>query len=894
MRSFNEVKFEEPGYPIIKAFVVPYRDGGNIVSTRRVTEKDIEVWREVLSELKKFISESLEFAREVRNLSQTEELELTSDLIALFFKIPLIREPLPATAPNPLKGYLLYRLLYFQGVEDKITKPTELVELIYSREITKSLNELKPVAVLSDVGLAEKIEHCWFVLPSDTRPSLNIAGLIPHLLLTSALVWAKATVEGFFRKEAAIMRLTAMLHDIGKPFRYADHVTASVEVAEILLEGTSYVDEIKEFILKHHVRKAETEEAKILSEMDSIASSIDRLVELSKKTIGDRIREISAEVRLDSNDAYSIGPKGWVFWRKIYQHDESSIENLSKEFVEKIIQKMENYIKPIEDTKGESVKNIEIGLIDVGEIQSFVFSSEELRTVTAASLTIDTLVMAQMPLLIQRHLRNKDIWFPYEAILYSGGGVLELVLPSNLTNLIEEVCKKVEEIRVRYASVPLSTKYGEVHRNLANKIQEKKFQIELEKRAFEINTGKGVRNLCELCYLNPPLRKIKTPEGEKNVCDKCGKLYEIGFNLHFRAKYESEITIGKGKKRFAPLCIFDMNWEGEADKWVIEIISGHEKKELKEAIRLRNLGVVKVDGNLMGPFMGTCLSPSDAYERSARIDLALKKAIEYAVEALFEGVLSVSKNEEDADKAAASVKLGILYAGGDDGLFFMPSWCILPFAIILGREFSSNLGNARGLAIGGVASPARSNVWAMIAAASMLMEKAKAEARRSPSSNLLCFDVVESGTLSDSSAESRLESLRDQFLSSQPYGVEDLFKIVINGYSSDSEAFGKCYVLSRFPELCNDELKRRVEDDQKRVKQIRSAINSSLSAARSRVESSEYIPIAAFFYAKRQEARMGEHSPYREVLKLIPLKLGEKSRLTDADRLIKIVGGGVL
>ena len=55
---------------------------------------------------------------------------------------------------------------------------------------------------------------------------------------------------------------------------------------------------------------------------------------------------------------------------------------------------MENYTKPIEGANGERVKNIEIGLIDVGEIQSFVFNLEELRIVTAASLTIDTLVTA--------------------------------------------------------------------------------------------------------------------------------------------------------------------------------------------------------------------------------------------------------------------------------------------------------------------------------------------------------------------------------------------------------------------------------------------------------------------------------------------------------------------
>lgn len=68
-----------------------------------------------------------------------------------------------------------------------------------------------------------------------------------------------------------------------------------------------------------------------------------------------------------------------------------------------------------------------------------------------------------------------------------------------------------------------------------------------------------------------------------------------------------------------------MNWEKEAGKLIVEIISGHDKKGLEKGIRLRNLGVVKVDGNLMGQFMGTCLFPADAYERSARIDLGLKR-----------------------------------------------------------------------------------------------------------------------------------------------------------------------------------------------------------------------------------------------------------------------------
>jgi hypothetical protein len=883
LRSFDEVKFEEPGYPVFKVFFVPYRDEDRVVSTRKVTPQDVEIWKNVLRRLKEFLSEALEFAKRMRegNLNQTEELELLADLIALFLRVPLIRETIPAVMPNPLKTYLLYRLIGFEKIQDETRSPVRFIELTYREDIVKRLNELKPIAILSDADLSEKIEHCWFALPADTRPPLNTSGLLPHLLLASAIAWAKATANGLPRKETAMLRLAAMLRDMGKPFRYTDPVTASSEIAEILLEGKSYVSEIKEI---------QSREAQMLSEADDAATFFDGLISLGGTIIGERIRNLSNKAGINEDAAYRAGPECWEFWKKLHQYDNASIDDLSRMFVEEIRKRAENYTKPVEMAGGRIVDGVEMALIDVGNIQSFVFRSEELRVVVAASLMIDAAVMAQIPSMIQHHV-SRDVWLPYEAIIYSAGGVIQLILPSNLVGTLEKACEEIKEISVRFASVPLSTNYRETTQNLTEKIQFKKFSMKPEDRFVKTSPGKGVRNLCKLCYLNPPEEKVLTPEGEKEVCGTCKKLYEIGGDLHFRVKYESEIIVKN--RTFVPRQVFHADWDG-ASKWIVELIAGHNKEELEGKIRLRNLGIMKVDGNLMGVFMATCLSAADAYERSARIDLALKKAIEYSVEKIWEGVQNISKNDDEAARAAVSVKLGLLYAGGDDALFFMPSWGILPFALVLGREFSANMGGARGLSMGLVSSPARASVWAIVSAASMLMGKAKAEARKNPSLSLFCFDAVDSGTLSDSSAEARFDLLKEQFLSSQPYGVEDLFRIVINGYSSDAEAFGKCYALSRFPELCGNGFKESVKKEQDRVKGIRSAIGSSLSVARSRVKSNSYIPIVARLYGIRQATRMGSSSPYAEILKLTPQKVGESSCLIDADRMIKIVGGGAI
>lgn len=911
MKDFHELEFKKPPYPVFKAYLVPYRDGDEVKSVRGVKEEDIKDWGTVLNELKKFLSESFKFAESTgKKFDEVEKMELTCDLIALFFRLPLLREVLGTVAPSPLKMYLFYRLI---GIEDE--RPIELMKMFYAKEITPRFLESPINEIISDPKLSNLIENCWFKLPSDTRPSFNTSGLIPHLLLSSALAWTLAIQEGLDSKKAVMLRLAAMLHDIGKPFNYANHIEPSVKVVELLLDYLDTKDEIKEFVKEHH-SKADTQEARILSKADKIAAAVDRIEKLSQEVIGEEINSICKELQLDPNDAYASGPKGWNFWSKISEKKE--VMEMSKKFVETLRNKLENYTKPLQDSEGETIDGVQLALIDIASIQSFVYSSWELRNVVASSLLVDFIIMAYLPLYFQTKIAKKErVWFPYEAILYSAGGIVELIFPSKLIDTVRELCeggRLLENIRLRFASVNLKNNYAATKLNLAEAMEAEKFTIRHILSKIKYEPKDAVRNLCELCYKVPPKDEpLSTPEGLKRACSCCKELYELGGELHFKRRYDSEIFIKSEK--YIPRKVFDLTWEKAdqgiaASEKIIELISGHDKNELSklsggtDEIRERNIGIIKLDGNLMGSFMATCISPSDAYERSARIDLALKKAIEYAIENLFEGVKEASMDNNEAAKAALAVKLGIIYAGGDDALVLVPSWCSPTFASILAREFLNNLGGSRGLAIGLAVAPAKANLWTTISAASKLMDEAKSACRENPSLSAICFDIVEGGMLSEDSAEIRLKTLKDEFLTSQPLLIgnkdckyEVLLSLVLGDYNNFAEAFSKSYLLSRFPNICSNRV--QIEQFQKEAKRIRSSISKTLSITRSKVKVREYVPLVSSLYIRRQIERAREERGetaliYEKILRLTPAKLGETSLFADLDRIIKILGGGAL
>jgi hypothetical protein len=908
--GFKDMKYEKAGYPLYKAYVVPYREGENLLNIREVKAEDIDIWRNVLEKLMEFLSKSLDFARKSRGkMNNEEELELICDLIAVFFKLPLLREILPSLMPNPLKGYLLYRLIGLEKISEENIKDTlKFTKMIYSKEIVEELSRIPIIDIFSDAEICRNIELCWFIFPADTRPGYNISGLLPHLLLTSSLAWSLAVNRGFDRKKAVMLRLTAMLHDMGKPFRYADHVRASVEVAEILLANTEYVEEIKDYVKRHHA-EADTEEASILSQADKFASSIDRLSMLVQNIIGGKINSIAEKINLKYEDAYGRGYASWEFWRKAEEQEPNSVKELSELFVKKLQDEIEGYSKPLTRISGEPIQDLELVAVDIGEIQRFIFKRNELRCMVAASLAIDCCTISQIPILLQNYIMHEEkIWIPYEAILYSAGGMVELILPRMILDSLRRIIEEIRPLSLRVASSQLNTSYLDTFLSLIEKMQSEKFRMKVELNSVVQSKEQGIWDLCDFCYSEVPTDKILTAEGERKVCSTCHDLYDIGSEQHFKRRYDSKIKVSE-QVEYTPHQVFGFSWDEGGGEKIIELIAGHDERELDRletggsGVLLRNISAIKLDGNLIGSFMGTCVSISDMYERSTRIDLALKKSAEEALEVLFKGILNITGDEKEAARAVISVKLGLVYAGGDDALILLPSWVSPVFAVVLGKEFRSNLGGARGLSIGVASAPARADVWGLISAASELLKKAKDSTRKNPSLSAISFDIVETGGISDSSVRTRSDLLRSRLLSSQPFMVEGegrtfswLLSLVIGEFSSYEGWFGKSFILSRFPEICNGSLKEKCEENQQRAKRIKSDINKALSVANSRVNSDEYIPLVARVYLERQILRMGgkRRESLEVVRELVAQEFKEPCLFADVMELIDVLGGGVL
>ncbi|MBC7092211.1 MAG: hypothetical protein H5T50_09965 [Nitrososphaeria archaeon] len=473
-------------------------------------------------------------------------------------------------------------------------------------------------------------------------------------------------------------------------------------------------------------------------------------------------------------------------------------------------------------------------------------------------------------------------------------------------------------------------------KELFKKLSIKKYSIDFEPKSIQQHTIRnGSEILCNLCYKDAPTKIMDSVEGSKEVCESCYSLYKLGEEISFRKRYESSLIILNGKEYYPKKLYGNRDWD-KINKYIIEMISGHSEIEIDalEAgeIERRNVAIIKMDGNLMGPFIGTSISFTDLYERSARIDLALKKSIFKAIKTIYDSVSTITDDTEAAKQCFATL-MGIFYAGGDDSLIALPSWLALPFSWIVGNEFRLRLGNIRGLGIGIAVGNAKANIWSLISASDELKAEAKRYTRNNPSSSSIMFDFAEETTLTGGIVKSRLEYLENEKLTTQPIilgnendGFKEYVKILFN-VSEYGELLRLSYLLSRYSrkELIPESLRNKEDlivslcESQRKAKSIRSAIQEVIRVANKTVRienpNKNYVIIKWFvskLYAHRQKARSegkDKEQVYEIIISLSP-KLSSKKTVDeflkenidrsdnasylDADRFIKILGGGIL
>lgn len=865
------MEYIPPPYPVYKAFFIPYLEGGKHKSCREVTEADVDDWRGVLNSLKSFLLEALK----VSGCSGESRLELLGDLITIFFKAPLLREPISGTM-NPFKSYVIWRIIpeQRQRIEVRVssTKFAEnLFGLIEAGEAQKDLT--LPLQILEDAR--EKVEKCWFVLPADTRPGSNTSGLIPHSLTTSALAWAFAVGNGFGRRDIAIARLAALLHDFGKPFKAQEHVKASVEVAGALLDGLVEKEELVEIlslIEQHHQPKDSL--AQLIRRADHLSSSVDRVHSLMEKYLFQDLQKLT---ELTVEELWRK-IQTWEFWEEIHEKDSRAHRELSEKFVKEIREETENFIKSLPPPEGEfkPVGEIKFGIIDLASIQEAVKRSFELKAMSAASFTIDVALMVHIPALLQA----EGNWLPFECFLYQGGGNTIFLFPAKYESLVISTVdefNKLGNLKIRLAITDFVAFLPMLLKNLGKEAALRKLEARLESILLP-----PVKNYCESCFLQ------ERKKGE--WCEECSSLMSLGRLLYLKGRWSKPFRIGKvelGK----PEEVFG-KWE-EVENNLMEILAGHDLNELERGVERRNYAVLKADGGFMGAFMGTSISLTDAIERSARIDLSLKKAFEESVVELFKSMQEV--NLEEAKKAAICAKLGLLYMGGDDTLLLLNSWYAPLLALSMARKFREYMGEMRGISIGLAAGKSKAPIWSLIDAASELLDIAKGGIRNSPEKSSICLDVCEV-PLSSTGIRCRRKELESRKITCQPFLVDNQKGLLdemlenLSGGKKFDEWYVWAFTVSR---------SQGGEEPKKKLKKLRRAMSEALERAEEMLGDlplSQGVAIQlSKIYLLRQRNRLKseEREAWEKAMKFV-LEKDEKALYGDAELLIKFFGGGMI
>jgi 5'-deoxynucleotidase YfbR-like HD superfamily hydrolase len=789
--SASTPESREP-YPIYRALRVPVWEKGGPVNVRPVTDDDRKKFRDAIANKLRPMLERLlnlaETAKEGKKLTEDEKLELIADAIVTFLRAPLIQEISPQ-APTPLKAHsfmLLPKWFVDQYWNDN---PHEFV-----KELENLLPQTFDVAKeLFDPETTDLVFNLWIAFPADTRPGHNTSSLIAHSLMTSAIAWAlnyESSEGGRPGEDPAVIRLVALLHDLGKVEDPLNHPEASKELARQLLEGLvseGTLDKLLNAIERHHFEET------VIKEADRLSSAADRVNKLVELALGEKISKIKEILGFGMDERAEWK---WDFWKAVHQNRDKLIraglfrEDPLRELTEEFLQKVDYVVRSEEYHRSphRSDSRIKLALIDIASIQEYVLRGQEIRVIAAASHIIELAVHAHFYWYLRRRVH-----LPPEAVIYSGGGNILLLLPSSLVQTVkgaaEEYGKKLR-LKLIVADTDFVDDYVLVTERFAKRLHEEKHRVSLSdsvedliiKFDCERKDSESSYVLCQICYKAWGTESLTTAEGVRYVCCTCSKLYEIGTGHHFSAKWRSEIKVGG--QRFSAEKVFGKEWE-EVSKWIMEIIAGHDPDELEKGFeRRRDYAVVKFDANALGRFMLESVSFTDAIERSFRVDMAVKRAYFRAMEALYEGVKSV-KDEEAAKRETVRVFLGTVFMGGDDGILLMPSWASVPFAHLMAEEFSKELGLERGLRVAIAAGPAAMSVWSLLDCAQEMMNLSKQVLRREDPTakhkvlGSIAFDVFESGSPSGATARDRMERLSvrvgterhrdDEIDSLQPY-----------------------------------------------------------------------------------------------------------------------------
>ncbi|WP_231918241.1 Cas10/Cmr2 second palm domain-containing protein [Saccharolobus solfataricus] len=624
-----------------------------------INESEVQSLRkDVVDALKVFSS----LACELADNNETKATNIFADLISMIYKLPMLISYVPSDKLSTPHEYFFAYIVFRHLVEDSMPS-NDIAKLLEILE-EKKRDEIKEV--LDYARTLRKIYEKLLYVPADTRPGYNFTSLASHLQLSSILVWLlqKGSVDLNY------LRISALLHDIGKLFNPTNHVSESIKILDEVIEGSeclkTNLSRVKSLVEQHHA-PLET----ILNDADRLAASTDRFSEIVKGALNNT----------KIGECYSLCYGRDVRTKECMECLEEYGEETYSEESKRLYDVISNSVV------SQKVEGNAIGYlvyIDFPGIQRFITSFPKLREMSFASFLVDFVTSIYSFIVLDQayyERTGKKSRIPAEALLSGYGGHSYIIVRSDFGSKdeVKAWLESVSSSALSKLGIRLDVKvanfayenyvrnYKEVYEDMMSKSYER-YLIRDEGKVYSY----GLHRVCDNCGIRPAVNR--SDDGEY-LCETCNLVRDLSKNRGFIAKYKSKYTLYEEQRiEISPKedIKFKLDKNQDPTSYAMEIIAGY-----RTTSDSRYIALIKADGNNAGKIFGNTVTFSEYVDKSFRLDFGVKKMF---YDTLLD-IMRASSDESIKKDLVSRILLGVLYLGGDDIMLLSPSAIAVPFAV---------------------------------------------------------------------------------------------------------------------------------------------------------------------------------------------------------------------